>query len=78
MCISLTLYLLKLSKNCFVIYYCLSLVKVYERSTVTGFAVMDQVSAVVDPLVQFTKSSVHFFHRCTKPDRKGNFVMLVF
>ncbi|KAM3179675.1 Protein transport protein Sec61 subunit gamma [Hymenolepis weldensis] len=31
---------------------------------------MDQVSAVVDPLVQFTKSSVHFFHRCTKPDRK--------
>ncbi|KAL7062115.1 hypothetical protein AAHC03_0608 [Spirometra sp. Aus1] len=31
---------------------------------------MDQVSAVSDPLISFTKASVHFFHRCTKPDRK--------
>ncbi|CDS35875.1 Protein transport protein Sec61 subunit gamma [Echinococcus granulosus] len=31
---------------------------------------MDQVSAVTDPLIQFARASVHFFHRCTKPDRK--------
>ncbi|VDP92015.1 unnamed protein product [Echinostoma caproni] len=31
---------------------------------------MDRVSTATAPLVQFTKDSVHFINRCTKPDRK--------
>ncbi|VDQ02959.1 unnamed protein product [Trichobilharzia regenti] len=31
---------------------------------------MDRVSTLAEPLVRFSKDSVHFINRCTKPDRK--------
>ncbi|CAH8542967.1 unnamed protein product [Heterobilharzia americana] len=34
---------------------------------------MDRVSALVEPVVRFSKDSVHFINRCTKPDRKERY-----
>ncbi|CAH8547718.1 unnamed protein product [Schistosoma intercalatum] len=30
---------------------------------------MDRVSTLAEPLVRFSKDSVHFINRCTKPDQ---------
>jgi len=36
---------------------------------------MDQVMSVVEPLKQFSKDSIRLVKRCTKPDRKGKFII---
>lgn len=36
---------------------------------------MDQIAKFVEPGKQFAKDSLRLVRRCTKPDRKGKFIL---
>lgn len=38
---------------------------------------MDQVMQFVEPSRQFVKDSIRLVKRCTKPDRKGRFILFL-
>ena len=39
---------------------------------------MDQIQQAVEPCKDFIKDSVRLVKRCTKPDRKGKFKLILF
>lgn len=38
---------------------------------------MDQIKKLTEPGRQFAKDSIRLVKRCTKPDRKGNLILII-